>query len=555
MSGETDKTRGTMRQRGMHGCWEKRRQHLLNQTHLRQRARLRNRRAAMFLQINPLMIFEGCGKRSGLDHKKGKPRQMDKSTWQPAPLLRGRMVEAEYNDPLIPDYKGNPFIEALPPIWKKEQVIDMLQYYPEYQEAHREWPPELRLHLIRNVLKFFEVIPRHIDLEQRLSSMLRLGYEARNPRLLDYYCNIDKRVDALLLGKPLVSNLQSSAIALAVVGLSGVGKSVTLGHLLALYPQVIFHHNHRGNDFSPVQLVWLKLECPFDGSTKGLCLNFFQALDNLFDTHYVENYARHGRASTDEMIKGMARLASLHAIGVLVIDEIQHLSNAKSGGSEKMLSFFVELVNKIGMPVILVGTYKAMTMLNSEFRLARRSAGLGDFVWDSMRRDETWNTFLESLWRYQYTQKDCRLTPQLNRTLYDVTQGITDLAVKAYMLAQARAITRGDEAITPGLIRSVTHDSLQMVRPILDALKSGDILELYKVDDVLPVDFDTLLRVITNNSQQPAPIHLQTEKTEGERAPTSNEQGAPLEQKPATPPQPMGNTPATSPEQAETKAV
>ena len=186
---------------------------------------------------------------------------MDKNTWLPAPILRGRMVEAEYNDPLIPDYQKNPLIEALPPIWSKEQVIDMLQYYPDYQEAHRRWPSELRQHLIRNVLKFFEVMPRHLDLEQLLSSMLRLGYEARNPSLLGFYGDIDKRIDALLNGRPLFSNLQSTALGLAVIGISGVGKSVTLGRLLTLYPQVIFHHHYRGEDFSHVQLVWLKLEC------------------------------------------------------------------------------------------------------------------------------------------------------------------------------------------------------------------------------------------------------------------------------------------------------
>jgi AAA domain len=477
---------------------------------------------------------------------------MDKSTWHPAPLLRGRMIEAVYNDPLIPDYQNNPLNEALPPIWSREQVIDMLQYYPEYQEAHREWRPELRLHLIRNVLKFFEVIPRHIDLEQRLSSMLRLGYEARNPRLHGYYRNIDRSVNTLLSGEPLVSNLQSGALGLAVVGLSGVGKSVTLARLLTLYPQVIFHHSHQENVFSFTQLVWLKLECPSDGSTKSLCLNFFQALDDLFDTNHLRNYARHGKATTEQMILDMARLASLHAIGVLVIDEIQHLSNAKSGGSEKMLSFFVELVNKIGVPVILVGTYKAMAMLNSEFRLARRSAGLGDFVWDSMKKDETWDTWLPSLWRYQYTRNDCKLTPHLNRTLYDVTQGITDLAVKTYMLAQARAITRGDETITASVIRSVTHDSFRMARPILDALKSGNIQELYKVDDVLPVDIETLLRVITNTSSPSAPVikSSQEEDTLG-----SEEQKATPEQKSALPAPSTQTTGAVRPEQSETKAA
>ena len=118
---------------------------------------------------------------------------MDKSTWRPAPLLRGRMVEAEYNDPLIPDYQKNPLIEALPPIWKKGQVIDMLQGYPDCQEAHRQCPPELRLHFIRKLIKSFEIIPINIDLEQRISSMLRPGYEARNPRLHGYYFDINKK--------------------------------------------------------------------------------------------------------------------------------------------------------------------------------------------------------------------------------------------------------------------------------------------------------------------------------------------------------------------------
>lgn len=193
-----------------------------------------------------------------------------------------------------------------------------------------------------------------------------------------------------------------------------------------------------------------------------------------------------------------------------------------------------------------------MAMLNSEFRLARRSAGLGDFVWDSMRRDETWNIFLESLWRYQYTQKECKLTPQLNRTLYDVTQGITDLAVKTYMLAQTRAITRGDEIITASVIRSVAHDSFRMARPIIDALRGGNIQELYKVDDILPVDVETLLRVITNNAQQPIPIRSQIQGTQTENNPVSKEQETSEEKTTTSSSQEVADT---NPERIEMKAA
>ena len=118
-----------------------------------------------------------------------------------------------------------------------------------------------------------------------------------------------------------------------------------------------------------MQIVWLKLDCPFDGSIKGLCFNFFQAVDDILGTDYSRIYTGN-RRTVDELIPLIARVASLHCIGVLVIDEIQHLSQAKSGGSSKMLNFFVQLVNTIGVPVVLVGTYKAMPILSGEFRQA-----------------------------------------------------------------------------------------------------------------------------------------------------------------------------------------
>lgn len=69
------------------------------------------------------------------------------------------------------------------------------------------------------------------------------------------------------------------------------------------------------------------------------------------------------RATTDAMMTVMNQVARNCALGILVIDEIQHLSLARSGGSEKMLNFFVNLINNVGVPVILVGTPKAVKVL------------------------------------------------------------------------------------------------------------------------------------------------------------------------------------------------
>ena len=110
------------------------------------------------------------------------------------------------------------------------------------------------------------------------------------------------------------------------------------------------------------QLVWLKLECPADGSVKGLCLNFFQAVDDILETQYYEIYGGRGRRTVNEMMPYVALVASNVHLGVLVIDEIQCLTKLNVGGYEKILDFFVQLINTIGLPVVLVGT--AITLLN-----------------------------------------------------------------------------------------------------------------------------------------------------------------------------------------------
>jgi hypothetical protein len=289
------------------------------------------------------------------------------------------------------------------------------------------------------------------------------------------------------------NSLRSTATGFTIIGISGVGKTTAVESILSLYPQVIVHSHYRDRDFTLMQIVWLKLDCPFDGSIKGLCLNFFQAVDDLLGTNYSKNYGR-GRFTVDQLIPYIARVASLHCIGVLVIDEIQHLNEAKSGGSKKMLNFFVQLVNTIGIPVVLVGTYKAMSVLSGEFRQTRRGSGQGDLVWDRMEQDDVWELFVESLWRCQYVRKACPLKPELSHALYDVTQGITDFAVKVYMLAQVRAIATGKEVVTESIIRSVAKDSLRLAQPILSALKTGDIRFLQSVEDVHPIDITSFLK-------------------------------------------------------------
>jgi hypothetical protein len=406
----------------------------------------------------------------------------------------GRIEEAAYRDPAVAEYRGNPLIEALPPIHSEDEARAALASYPVYDPHLRSDPKHLRFHHIQSTLSLFVVLPMHMELERRFSICIRQGLISRNPTGADWWRGVHERADAFAGAHSYRS--WSRAVGFGLLGISGMGKSVSTEAVLDLYPQVILHKDV-GSELSLAQIVWLKLECPHDGSIKGLCLDFFASIDRLLGTEYARTYGG-VRRTVDDMKPGMALVASAHALGVLVIDEIQRLSPFKSGGPTRMIDFLVQLINTIGVPIVLIGTPKARSIFEREFRIIRRASGQGDLIWDRMHEDATWRFFLEFLWRYQYTKTDSQLTDEMSQTLYYETQGIVDLGVKLYLLAQVRAILSGKERITPAIVKSAARDHLRLAQPVLKALRSGKAAEIAPYDDIDALDFD---RAFANESE------------------------------------------------------
>ena len=416
--------------------------------------------------------------------------------------LPGNFVAAVYTDPGIERYRDNPFIEALTPIMSVKQIrqrlIGEVKYNPQDIFANaRE-----RAHEVAALLDdFFQPIANHLQLEEKLSIMIRGGYVGRN--LVDGSLNTHmqngyERIMSGELDSFRFAHTNSTAKSLSLIGCSGSGKSSTINRILATYPQVIFHEQH-----NYIQLSYLKIECPYDGSLKSLCLNFFRELDRVLHSNYEEKYTRK-RHGTEVLLALMSQAATQRAIGILVIDEIQRLSRKRSGGKEKMLEFFVALVNVIGVPVVMVGTPKARPIFELELQSGRRSAGFGSLFWEPMKaevpkkdiktgklRKTEWIAFSDKLWRYQWLlHKEEVLSDEIRACWYDLSQGVLDIVVKLFVLAQLRAIATGVERITIPLLKQVYQDELKPVHPMLAALRSGDPELISKYSDLQLTDTD-----------------------------------------------------------------
>jgi hypothetical protein len=398
-------------------------------------------------------------------------------------MKNNQFTHAYYHEQLIPEYEGNPLIEALPPILSKQEVIEKLSYYPHFDENERQLDSQYRFHIIQRLFSLFQVLPFHLDLESRLSRLLRQGYLARNPFSPSYASSLIQGHEDIKISIDQKWFNHSIPRGFTIIGPSGTGKSTSIAKLFDQLPQIINHSNYHRKDFAFTQLVWLRLECPHDGSVKGLVNQFFITVDGLLGTNYFEKFGSSNKLSVNTLMPIMTQICNSVGLGIACIDEVQNLS-MRGVGSKLMLNFFTTLSNIIGIPLILIGTPSAMNVLQREFRQARRGSGQGDLIMDRMANDEYWRLFLESMWEYQWVRNPVELTDEFVEIMYEESQGIIDICLKLFSLSQIRAISSSSESLSVSLIRQVAKDHLKLVQPMLTALKSGDMSKIAQYEDI-----------------------------------------------------------------------
>lgn len=398
---------------------------------------------------------------------------------------------AEYLEQVLPEYRGNPLIEALPDILSSEEAMHLLRRRARYDESERFLAAKYRMHCLgRLAHEYYQPLPQHFIIESKISVCIRQGYLNRNPMERGYVLMANEMYAAMRDRRReyAVPGYHPNASGFTIIGVSGVGKSTAVESVLNLYPQVIEHREYGGKPLPVTQLVYLKIDCPHNGQLGGLCYGFFEEIDRVLGTDYYDQYKR-ARITIDSMMILMKRIAHEYSLGLLVVDEVQHLSQAKSG-SEAMLNFFVTLVNTIGVPVILIGTSKATPILQGEFRQARRGSGQGDLIWNRMEKGRDWELFIRTMWKYQWTRDRVGCTGEMLDMMYQETQGIVVLAVVLYALVQEEAILGEKETFHAADIRTTAKKRMALVQPMIEAIRSNDRKRIEQYADITTIILD-----------------------------------------------------------------
>lgn len=396
--------------------------------------------------------------------------------------------EADYKEQLIDEFSDNPFIEALPGLISREEVVKQLAFRANIKKQELDLPDELKVTILSRIYKVFQPLPVHLDVWNTINSLIRQGYTQRNP----YNPNYKKYIHSI--GKDIVNkkynlsvneNFITTSKCGLIIGVSGMGKTTTVHRVLESIPQVIVHNEYKGVNFSQIQVPYLKLEAPANSSIKALTLQFFHKLDQLLGTSNVERYvSKH--LSTDAMLPIMGQLANSIGLGLLIIDEIQHLDK----NFKQIMNYFVALMNSFGVPLLLIGTPSAYDMFQQELRIARRISGSGAIIFNRMKNDKEFEIFLKAIWKYQWLDTNTKLNKDIIDVFYEKTQGISDLIVKLFVNTQKRAINKNIAQITPSLIEKVWNDEFIMVQPMLDAIRSNNKAKQIIYEDIKDISIE-----------------------------------------------------------------
>ena len=372
------------------------------------------------------------------------------------------------------DYRGNPLITAFPQI-DQETIAALMENRVNFDEIERTHSADLRIQYVMRLLNFFLPLNHQIEFCMKLWSLILYGYKRRNPlkkATADTFAKLMAQIKERTLTASSDGTAFDAMLCALLIGSPGTGKSTSVKSLLARLGPGLLHHAKHGATY---QLLSLTVQAPKNGSARSLAQDIFIALRNAgLETGQLMPYI-HGRMpkTEGELTQAITELAQKLNLGVLVLDELQHLYRGADGSDNDAMKFLTGVINRIGIPVLLVGTWECMGLLGLEARIARRATGPADAQYRRMRDDVEWEAFMDVLFSYQFTQNVVELTAEMRDKFYFHTQGVQDLAVKLMIASQIDAILDESECLSEISVEASAVRHFSLIAPVVRMLREG----------------------------------------------------------------------------------
>lgn len=344
-------------------------------------------------------------------------------------------------------------VRKLPPMLSGSELEQALTILPDYDPGIINENAAVRLIALSDMYKVF--VPTQMSKEiyaKMYLSLLRSLQKKESKLAVRQYSENHKGIR-----QQEYSGIIGGSDSFTIIGASGIGKSSSITRAVQLLTtEEIIEIKNPYSKIIPCVIV----QTPFDSSVKGLLLEILRVVDEKLGSKYYSNALR--TKSTIDMLIGAVSSVALNHIGLLVVDEIQHVVNHKHG--KTLIGCLTQLINNSGISIAMVGTPESAAFFTQAMQLARRALGL---QYNAMSYGEEFYILCASLFRYQYVKNAVPLDDALVRWLYEHSQGNTSTVVSLLHDAQEIAILDGSETLDLTTLRSAYQNRIAMLHPYI----------------------------------------------------------------------------------------
>ncbi len=367
------------------------------------------------------------------------------------------IVKAKYSEAILPEHRGNPLIEALPPKKCDQEVLDAFSHYPLLDDDIRySAEPVIREEYLSRIGSLRQPLGIYLYCFRAIERAIKTGYSAKNPLSPTTAQYIHYLTDEMPSVEPTTGNFKPKGEGLTLIGESGVGKSCMLEQTLGYFPQMILHNEYNGDELNSLrQVVWLKVDCPRNASVRELCIEILDQINRItgFDDEKPPSRDADLQKKIEQKIKSCF-------LGILIIDEMQNLSPKRTQGFSSFIKYLHKIVNSLGIPIFFCANPPFDDTLSKTLKSARRAEGGGYFVMESPDlQSQEWDSFIKALWKYQWTNIPTPLTESLSAKLHGLSTGNFDLAHRIFREAQRLVMGSDDERITKAALTQACLDN------------------------------------------------------------------------------------------------
>lgn len=429
---------------------------------------------------------------------------------------------AKYSTQYVPRHKGNILIEALGPILEDSDAEKILMAGTMGAEAapckseHLSMGINTRLALVDGIRDFYFPLRRNLDLVSDIDRMMRDGYQGRIPNSVSHYevfASIEElsKVNAVeKLTKLAMNDLIAKQICNVLLAHPGAGKTVTVQRIAKAYESPIYHPS-----VGIYQIPCILVENFTDGPA-GMLKAIITAIDAKLPAfrHEATYLGKSRKPTIFELIIIVARLCTIHCVGIIIIDEIQKLEQ-RNVSHQTMLNQILTVCNVAKVPILFTGTNRVAYDFWNDGPLGRRSCGIPP--WQRLAiygGNSELESFLRLLLRdYQWLPTPIDYSDDLGVHLFNLTQGILSAIVEVYIFAQHIAIKQNASQLAFYHFTQAYNEHMGGIHEVIEALRSGTISAISEEADYMPITIEEIESAYRNNVSIAYPTSRKSKNT------------------------------------------